>query len=96
MIGKVHNISGMKIFASCDKELLGKTIITKDFEIHFSKDFYGTSEIAIEEIIKHLNDCDSANIFGKKICALLLNKKIIKEDIIIYIEDVPHVQIYKI
>jgi uncharacterized protein len=95
MIGKVNVSSGKKIFASCDKELLEKRIKYQDFEIHFSKSFYGDKEITIEEIIYNVENSDSSNIFGKKICSLLIEKKIILKESIIYINDVPHVQIYK-
>lgn len=96
MLGKVHEFEGKKIFASCDKELIEKKIITDDFEIYFSKSFYGDKEIDIDQIIKNIKECDSSNIFGKKICSLLIKKKVITEETIIYIEDVPHLQIYKV
>lgn len=96
MIGKIHDLNGQKIFASCDKSLLEKKIITDDLEIHFSKSFYGEDEITLEEIIKNINECKSSNIFGKKICNLLLEKKIILKESIIYIDDIPHIQIYKL
>lgn len=95
MIGKVNFFSGKKIFASCDKELLEKKIVTQDFEVHFSKSFYGDKEITIEEIIENIKNSDSSNIFGKKICALLIERKIILEDSLIHINDIPHIQIYK-
>ncbi|MDD4049704.1 MAG: DUF424 family protein [Candidatus ainarchaeum sp.] len=96
MIGKIHDVSGNKIFASCDKSLVGKTIITEDFEIYFSESFYGDRLLSKEEILKYIDGCHSANIFGEKICNLLLEEKIIVKESIIYIEKIPHVQIYKV
>jgi hypothetical protein len=96
MIGKMHDVDGNKIFASCDKNLVGKTIVSGDLEITFSNFFYGTKVLLKEEILKNIEDCDSANIFGKEICDLLIKEKIILEDSIIYIENIPHVQIYKL
>jgi hypothetical protein len=95
MIGKMNVSSGNKIFASCDRDLLNTKIITDDFEIYFSKSFYGDREVNLKEIINHINNCNSANIFGNKICNLLLENKIILKESIIYIEKIPHVQIYK-
>lgn len=95
MIGKIHDANGHKIFASCDVSLLDKKILKDDLEITFSKSFYGTEIITKEEFIKNLEICNSANFFGKKVCSLLLEEKLITEDSIIYIDDVPHVQIYK-
>jgi len=96
MIGKMHDVDGNKIFASCDKNLVGKTITSGDLEITFSSSFYGTEVLLKEEILKNIEECDSANIFGKKICDLLLSEKIIIEESIIYIDKIPHIQIYKL
>jgi len=96
MIGKIHKYSGQKIFACCDFELLGKTILFNDLEIHISSGFYGSSKLTEEEILSFLFDADQINVFGKKVCDLLLSKNIITKDNIIYIENIPHIQIYKI
>lgn len=95
MIGKIHLFSGKKIFASCDKSLIDKKIEADDFEVYFSKNFYGEKELTIDQIIKYIEQADSSNIFGEKVCSLLLERKIILKESIIYINNIPHVQIYK-
>lgn len=96
MIGKIHKYSGQKIFACCDFELLEKTIIFNDVNIHISTGFYGSTKLTEKEVIDFVLDADQVNAFGKKVCDLLLSKKIITKENIIYIENIPHVQIYKI
>ena len=96
MIGKTHIQNGNKIFACCDKELLDKKINHGELEIHISKSFYGTEVLSEKEILENINDCDCANIFGNKICELLLKEKLIIKEQIIYISNIAHAQIYKI
>lgn len=96
MIGKFHSHSNNKILAVCDANLVGTKIICEDFEIFISSSFFGTEKITEEKILEFIEDCDSANIFGKKVCDLLLEKKIITNEQIIFLNEVPHVQIYKI
>jgi len=96
MIGKLHVINGKKTFACCDKELLGQNLNFNDFDVSLSTGFFGNSLISLNQIIIYLDDCDSANLFGKKICGFLIKKNLIIENQIIMIGDIPHVQIYKL
>jgi len=96
MIGKLHSSLDSKIFAACDKELIDLRLNFNNTILHLSKSFYGEKEISKDELINKINECDSINIFGKKICSFLLSKKIISEDQIIYIDNIPHIQIYKV
>jgi len=96
MIGKVHSLSGKKIFACCDKELIDKKLNQKGLEIHISKSFYGTSAFTEKAFLEQVKECDQANIFGNKACDILIKEKIISKDQIIYIDKIAHIQIYKI
>ncbi|HOZ36194.1 MAG TPA: DUF424 family protein [archaeon] len=95
MIGKVHNQNGRTIFACCDKELIDKKLNHGDIEIHLSRSFYGSSLLTEKEFLEQFSDCDYANFFGNRACNLLLKKKIITKDQILYIDKIAHVQIYK-
>jgi uncharacterized protein len=96
MIGKLHINGFNKLFACCDKELLNTKITFNDLEINISDKFYGTTNVSDKEVIKNIEECTQANIFGKKTCDLLLSKNIISKEQIVFIDDIPHVQIYKI
>lgn len=95
MIGKVHNQDGKKIFACCDKELIDKKLNHGDIEIHLSKSFYGLNPLTEKVFLEQINDCDCANVFGNRSCDILLKKKLITKDQIIYIDKIAHIQIYK-
>ncbi len=95
MIGKIHVNETNILFACCDKEILNKEIKFNDTSIVISNKFYGTEELSEKEILKNIEECTQANVFGKKACALLLDKKIITKENIMDINGVPHVQIYK-
>lgn len=96
MIGKLHSDTGKKIFACCDKELLDKVLKFNDITISITSGFFGTEKITKKQLLENIEICDCANIFGNKICELLLKNKIIEKDQIIYIDNVSHIQLYKL
>ena len=96
MIGKMHIKDHTKLFACCDKELLNKTIVYNNTNIYFSSSFYGAKEISEKEFLYNIEECTTANIFGKESCNLLLKNKIILKEQIITIGKIQHTQIYKI
>jgi uncharacterized protein len=96
MIGKIHKYAGQKIFACCDFELLEKNILFNDVKIHISSGFYGSTKLTKKEILDFVSEANQVNVFGKRVCDLLLSKNIITKEDVIYIENIPHIQIYKI
>jgi hypothetical protein len=96
MIGKLHVSNGKKVFACCDKNLLNKSILFNGAKIEISEKFYGNQTITKKEFLENIADCDSANVFGKKVCDILVSKKIISRDCVLLVDKVPHVQIYNI
>jgi len=96
MIGKIHMTEDRKIFACCDKELLGKKLRFKGVDVLINSSFYGKDKITKESLIKNIKDCDSANIFGNRACKILLDSKLITKEQIIYIQNIAHIQLYKL
>ncbi|MDD3178214.1 MAG: DUF424 family protein [Candidatus ainarchaeum sp.] len=96
MIGKLHNFSKNKILAVCDSNLVNTKIILKNFEIMISSSFFGEKIISEKEVLDFFKDCDSVNCFGKKSCGFFINNNLINKDQVIFLNKVPHVQIYKI
>jgi len=96
MIGKLHIQENKKIFACCDKELLDTKLKFNDVDIFISSSFFGKDNLTLEQLFENIDECDCANIFGNKICEILLDKEIIIKEQIIYIEGIAHTQIYKI
>jgi hypothetical protein len=97
MIGKKHNLSeGRFIFACCDADLLGKKVNFNDTVIDITEKFYGSKKITEKEFLETLERAESINVFGDKVCKLLLKNKLITKDQIVYINKIPHIQIYNI
>lgn len=95
MIGKLHIQENKKIFACCDKELLDTKLKFNDVDVFISSSFFGKDNLTLEQLFENIEECDCANIFGNKICEILLDKGIIIKEQIIYIEGIAHTQIYK-
>ena len=96
MIGKLHIQENKKIFACCDKEILDTKLKFNDVDVFISSSFFGKENLTLEQLFENIEECDCANIFGNKICEILLDKGIIIKEQIIYIEGIAHTQIYKI
>ena len=96
MIGKKHNVDGKVIFAACDKELLNTKIEHEDVVVEIKSSFYGINKITEKELLEAIEECDSANLFGNKVCNILTINNLISKDHIIYVGKVPHAQIYKL
>jgi hypothetical protein len=96
MIGKKHIIDGKIIFAACDKDLLNKKIEHEDIIIEINESFFGNTELTDKEIVQAIEECDSANFFGKRVCNILITNNLLLNEHLIYLGDVPHAQIYKL
>ncbi|MFH0906605.1 MAG: DUF424 family protein [archaeon] len=96
MIGKIHNLANKIIFAACDKELLNKTIkLNSEVEITINSSFYGTDLISKQTLIDNIAISESCNLIGEKVISILIKNKIINKSDIIYLDKIPHIQIYK-
>ena len=94
---KIHRTKVEKyelVVGICDKELVGK-VIRKDPEFKVNERFYFEKECDEKKAIELLNDCTIANIVGKKIVKLALDKNFITKENIILIKGIPHAQIVK-
>ena len=91
---KIFEIKDEVLVAICDLELLGKKI-SKDPEIKITRHFYGGERIGKEEALAILKKATIGNLFGKKIIKLALEEKLISEENIMYIGEIPHAQFVK-
>ena len=82
------------VLAICDKDLVGKKL-RKEPEFEVNKSFYCDKECNEEKALKLIKNCTIANLTGKKIVNLALEKKFITRENVILIGDVPHAQIVK-
>ncbi|NCO97530.1 MAG: DUF424 domain-containing protein [Candidatus Aenigmarchaeota archaeon CG_4_9_14_3_um_filter_37_18] len=82
------------VLGICDKELAGKEL-RKNPKFMVSRDFYCDKECNEEEAIKLMKKCTIANLVGKNIVKLALEKNFITKENLILIEGIPHAQFFK-
>ncbi len=98
MYVKVHDGESGRIVAACDKKLIGKVLEEGDkfLDLDTYRNFY-VGEISEEEKLKEtLSSFASANLVGSKSVGIAVSMGIASEDDIMYINETPYIQIYKI
>ena len=97
MYMKIHNVSfGSDIVAICDRELLNTTICEGDISITIKDTFYGNTVAEKEKVIEAMKSASNLNLIGKKVVSLAISHGIVDNDGFIFINGVPHAQIYRI
>jgi len=82
------------VLAICDKELVGKEL-RKNPMFKVNKNFYSDKECDEKKAVELMKDCTTANIVGKRIVKLALEKKFITQENVILINGIPHAQFVK-
>jgi hypothetical protein len=94
IIMKLHSVQGQNILAICDKELLGRTFEWGDVGFLVSRGFYGGEEVPTDLMIRTALQCTSINAIGSACIHALVEAGIVDREAIVYINDVPHCQVY--
>jgi len=98
MYMRIHEGPGGKVVAVCDKELIGKVLedekICMDLEKYRS--FYVGEHVGKNEVENALATFTSANLVGQKSVDIALSLGLANKDNIMYINETPYIQIYKI
>jgi len=84
------------VLAVCDKGLVGKTLKEGKIELSVSQGFFGGEQITEAELRELLHEFENINIVGNKAVKIALEEELALEESIIEIENVKHVQIFKI
>ncbi|AKB84626.1 DUF424 domain-containing protein [Methanococcoides methylutens] len=93
---KIHKSGNQMIVAVCDRELIGKKLRKGELVVEIAESFY-KGEIAPEEkIIEAIANATTANIFGKRAVQCAIDAGLIDPGCIIYIEGIPHAQLYRL
>lgn len=98
MYMKIHRGQGKKIVAVCDRELIGKVLEDGDkfMDLNTYSSFYAGEPATKQRISEELGDFSSANIVGKKAVKTALELGLTEEKNVMYINDIPHIQIYRL
>ena len=95
---KISEREGKKVVAACDSGLIGKVLeegkATLDLDKYSS--FYKGDEVDAEKLAEALKDFSSANLVGEDCIAVALKSGLVRKSDVRYINNVPHVQLYKV
>jgi hypothetical protein len=93
---KIHKAQGHIIVAVCDKEIIGKKICDGELEIEISERFYKGRSATDREVIEALKSATAANLFGEKAVAIALENGLIEKQNVLWINGIPHAQLYQL
>jgi hypothetical protein len=93
---KEHKADGRTIIAVCDAKLLGRKIKFNNVDFEVSESFYGGIGADGEKVLEIVGKADMVNVVGKDIVDLLVRHKLVDEQCVLWMGDVPHVQIIRI
>lgn len=86
---KIIEQNNEKLIAACDKEIMGLIMSSHGVEIKVSKVFYGDELVTEKDLLEALRGCTSANVIGTNIVDLLIKRRMINKEAILWI-DHPH------
>jgi uncharacterized protein len=86
----------MKVLAAADEELIGKTVKKGDLHFTVKESFYKGELVNEEQLTVLFEQCDSMNLVGEKTIALAIQKGYVKEEHVLQLEEIKHVQVYKV
>ncbi len=95
---KIHESPRGKVVAVCDKELIGKILEDENtaMDLKNYSGFYVGEHVGKDDVEKALEKFSSANIVGKKSVGVALSAGVVSKEDIMYINETPYIQIYKI
>ncbi len=93
---KTHKAEGKTILAVCDAGLLGKKIRFNDIDFDVSEPFYGGKGSDGDGVIGMVGKSDIVNVVGKGIVDLLIREGLVDEHCVLWMGEVPHVQIIRV
>lgn len=95
---KIHEGPRGRVVAVCDKELIGKVLEDENtcMDLKKHRSFYVGERVGKDEIESALETFSSANIVGQKSVGVALSLGLVGKDDVMYINDTPYIQIYKI
>lgn len=87
-----------KIVAVCDSELIGKILKEGELVLNLEKyaNFYKGDEVDEKKVTQELLTATSANLVGEKATGIAKKLKLVKDSEVMRIQNIPHVQIYKV
>lgn len=80
------------MLAICDADIVGKNFEEEDLQISVTKEFYADKECSEKEALDLIKSPTIINAVGKNIISIMIKKKLVEQENVLYIQDVPHAQ----
>ena len=93
---KIYHQNNEVMLAACDESLLGKVFEEGDLQLEVHNTFYDGFRVDKKGLLSHLGLSTIANLVGEEVINCALEAGILSSDCIIYIQGIPHAQIYRI
>ncbi|MGB3907823.1 MAG: DUF424 family protein [Methanomethylovorans sp.] len=93
---KVHSSGSNVVVAICDREVLGKTLKEGNITVTVDDGFFCGEIVDAERIEEALKNATTANLFGEKCIQCAISCGMVNPEKVIYINGIPHAQIFQI
>jgi len=84
------------LLAACDNDVLGRTLQNGDINLEVKESFYAGQKIELERLKKEFKKSTIANLVGEKVVNAAIEEGFGREEDLMMIEDVPHLQIVRL
>ncbi len=84
------------LLAACDNDVLGRTLQNDDINLEVKESFYAGQKIELERLKKEFKRSTIANLVGEKVVNAAIEEGFGREEDLMMIEDVPHLQIVRL
>ncbi len=91
---RISNYQKSRMLNICDSELLGKTVVQDELNMHISENYYGEKLVDIEEAEILLKNSSIINMVGKETIALSVKIGVGSENGVKIISGVPFLIVF--
>lgn len=92
----IKRMGNCTLLATCDAELLGKTLKEGKITFHVHEKFYKGSKVTLEEAVELIKQSSIVNMIGRKIVKKAIEHGFVHPDAVLMIQGIPHAQIVKV
>ena len=93
---KINKTEQNEVVAICDENLIGKNFSENNLKLDLGERFYKGELMDEEKIVKILRNAKNINIVGKDAVKLAIKNRIIEEENLIKIKNIPHAIVFGI
>jgi len=84
------------LLAACDDDVLGRTLQNGDINLEVKESFYAGQKIELDRLKKEFKRSTIANLVGEKVVNAAIEEGFGREEDLMMIEEVPHLQIVRL